>query len=225
MNLLHKFFLWVQDLYIRLSSFISPQIIHNTEKHTTIKKALFYKNIEAIPGDYLEFGVYEGTSLKGAATYWRKIGKPGMNFFGFDSFTGMKIEKGDEHPFYGTFNFSTEFKAIQKRFKRFPEVKLIPGFFQETLKKPPQAYGVTKAAVVMMDCDLQSSAQYAFNFIKGSIQKGTILILDDFFNYKADKKKGVQAAFYEFCEKNKIRCEELIRYGVGGIVFIVADIK
>ena len=212
-------------MYITLSSFLSPSIIHNTEKHTVIKKVLFYKHIEAVPGDYLEFGVYEGTSLKGAATYWRRIGKKRTHFYGFDSFSGMKMEKGDEHPFYGTFDFSTELRAIQKRFRKFPEVTLVPGFFQQTLKKSPQSYGINNASVVMMDCDLYSSVSLAFDFLKTLVSPGTVLILDDYFNYKADKTKGVQAAFTEFCEKNKITYQELIRYGIGGVVFIVSGIK
>lgn len=221
MNIIHKIFLLVQDTYIKFNSFIPPSVIHNTEKHTILKKALFYKHIENIKGDYLEFGVYEGTSLKGAATYWKKIGKEKINFYGFDSFTGMKIEKGDEHPFYGTFDFSTEFQEIKKRFKNFPEVKLVKGLFQETLKKPQKEYGINKAAIVFIDCDLHSAAKLTFNFIKNIVQEGTILILDDYFNYKADKNKGVQAAFSEFCKNNKIECQELIRYGIGGIVFII----
>lgn len=225
MKVFHKLFLFIQDLYIQFNSFVSPSVLHNTEKHAVLKRALFYTYLEGVPGDYLEFGVYEGTSLKGAATYWRSISKQPMHFLGFDSFQGMKIEKGDEHPFYGTFDFSTEFQAIKKRFKRFPEVKLIPGFFQETLQKSPKDYGIAHAAVVMIDCDLYSAAKLSFDFVHGLISKGTVFILDDYFNYKADKTKGVQAAFREFCQKYKVTCEELIRYGVGGNVFIVSDIK
>ena len=225
MNIIHKVFLLAQDIYIKFNSFISPSIIHNTEKHTIIKKALFYKNIENVPGDYLEFGVYEGTSLKGAATYWKKISKDKINFYGFDSFTGMKIEKGDEHPFYGTFDYSTDFEIIKKRFKNLPEVKLVKGFFQETLKKHPKEYGINKAAVVLIDCDLYSAAKSSFNFIKDLVSEGAILILDDYFNYKANKNKGVQAAFQEFCKNNKIECIELIKYGIGGNVFIITKIK
>lgn len=221
MNFTHKLFLLAQDIYIKLNSLISTSVIHNVEKHSVIKRVLFYKQIENIHGDYLEFGVYEGTSLKGAAAYWRKIGKNGMNFYGFDSFTGMKIESGDEHPFYGTFDFSTEFKEIKKRFRNFPEVKLVKGFFQETLKKSPKDYGIAKASVVLIDCDLHSAAKMAFSFIKDIVQEGTILILDDYFNYRANPNKGVQLAFSDFCRKNKIECTELIRYGIGGNVFIV----
>ena len=231
MKILHRLFLYIQDLYVSFNNLVSSEIVHNTEKHTAIKKSLFYKGIEGIGGDYLEFGVYEGTSLKGAATYWKKIAKNlpmrtgRMKFYGFDSFSGMKPEKGDEHPFYTSFDFSTDFKAIKKRFSKFPEVILVPGFFQDTLKKTPQNYKINSAGIVMMDCDLYSSAKYAFNFLSKIVHRGTIFILDDYFNYLGGKKVGVRAAFEEFLNKNKIECEEISKYGIGGVVFLVTNIK
>ena len=182
MRISHKLFLLAQDLYIQLSSFISPEIIHNNEKHSVLKKFLFYKKIEGVEGDYLEFGVYEGTSLKGASTYWKKIsgGDSKMRFFGFDSFTGMNPQKGDDHPFYTTFDFSTEFQIIKKRFKNLPSVRLVPGFFNKTLSDGPKKYGIKKVSMALVDCDLYSSAKQTFKFLEGVVQKGTILILDDY---------------------------------------------
>lgn len=225
MNFLHRIFLTLQDIYIAVNGFISPSMIHNFEKHDVLKKFLFYKEIEGIDGDYLEFGVYEGTSLKGAASYWKKIGSKKMNFYGFDSFKGMKPEKEDEHPFYTKFDFSTDFKIIRKRFSAFPEVKLVPGFFEDTLKKSAKEYGIKKASIIMMDCDLYSAAKEAFRFLEPVVQKGTVLILDDYFNYLGDKKKGVRAAFEEFVKKNKLGCEEITRYGIGGAVFLISEIR
>ncbi|MBM3231767.1 hypothetical protein FJZ21_00080 [Candidatus Pacearchaeota archaeon] len=222
MKSLHKLFLFAQDIYIKISNLVGPEIIHNNEKHESLKKFLFYKKIEGVEGDYLEFGVYEGTSIKGAATYWRKIGGgKNMRFFGFDSFKGMSPEKGDEHPFYTNFDFSTDFHQIKKRFRNFPEVKLVPGFFNHTLKEGPSKYGIKKAAMIMMDCDLHSSASQAFKFIDKVVQKGTILILDDYFNYLGGVERGVRKAFKEFCKRNKLVVEELGRYGIGGAIFLI----
>ena len=147
-----------------------------------------------------------------------------MNFYGFDSFQGMNPKKGDEHPFYTTFDFSTDFNVIKKRFARMPEVKLIPGFFEETLKRSPQEYGIGKVAVAMIDCDLYSAAQETFRFLRPIIQKGTVLILDDYFNYLGDKQRGVRAAFVEFC-LDGVECEELMRYGICGVVFLVSNVS
>lgn len=225
MNLFHRLFLMAQDLYIKLNSLVSPSVIHNTEKHKTLKKMLFYKQIEGIEGDYLEFGVYEGTSLKGAATYWRRIGSKPIRFYGFDSFKGMLPEKGDEHPFYLTFDFSTDFRVVKDRFSALPEVRLIPGFFQQTLSKSPLEYGIKKAAVIMVDCDLPSSSQMVFRFIKPIIQEGTLFILDDYLGYKGDSLKGVRGAFDKFVKDNGLQVSKMCDYGIGGAVFIVSKIK
>lgn len=224
MNITHRFFLFIQDLYISFNSFASPEIIHNTEKHNALKKALFYKEIEGINGDYLEFGVYEGTSIKGAASYWKKIGSSKMRFFGFDSFKGMDPKKGDEHPFYTKFDFSTDYHIIRKRMKNFPEIKLVPGFFNESLKEGASKYGINKTSIVMVDCDLYSSAKESFKFIAPLMQKGTILILDDYFNYLAQRDKGVRAAFSEFLKANKLDAEQIFTYGIGGAVFVITRV-
>lgn len=225
MNIGHKIGLFCQDLFVKFNSFISPAVLHNVEKHAAIKKALFYKYLENIPGDYLEFGVYEGTSLKGAATYWRTISKEPIRFFGFDSFEGMRPESKDAHPFYTTFDFSTEYRTIKKRFSSFPNVKLVKGFFQDTLKHGSGHYHIKKAALVLVDCDLYSSAQQTFAFLSPVIGKGTIFVLDDYFNYVGGKERGVRAAFQEFIKKKGIEYEQLQTYGVGGVVFLVTNVK
>ena len=41
----------------------NPAIIHNIEKYYIIKKVFYLSSIEEIEGDYLEFGVYTGSSF------------------------------------------------------------------------------------------------------------------------------------------------------------------
>lgn len=218
-------FLLAQDIFVWFESLIPPAVHHNIEKHHILKKMLFYKEIEQLPGDYLEFGVYQGTSLKGAAQYWQRIGTQTMNFLGFDSFEGMQGEKGDEHPFYLSFDFTSDFEQVKRRFHSFPNVKLFKGFYKTSLKKGAKAMGIKRAGIVFLDCDLYSSSQQALNFLKPIVGVGTIFILDDYFNYAANKKRGVQAAFMEFVRTEGWEVTELDRYGVGGIVFILSASK
>lgn len=42
---------------------MNPAIIHNIEKYYVIKKVHYLSTIEDIDGDYLEFGVYTGSSF------------------------------------------------------------------------------------------------------------------------------------------------------------------
>ena len=55
----------------------------------------------------------------------------------------------------------------------------------------------------MIDCDYYSSARDVLNYIKPYLQKGTIIIFDDWYAFKGDKNHGEQKAFNEFLNKNK----------------------
>ena len=57
----------------------------------------------------------------------------------------------------------------------------------------------------MIDCDLKESTNYALNFIKPSLQEGTILIFDDFLDYKGSMEKGECGAFEDFKRENPKR--------------------
>ena len=54
---------WLQTLIVQLVSGLHPAIEHNLGKTLALKKAFYHAALEALPGDYLEFGVFEGTIL------------------------------------------------------------------------------------------------------------------------------------------------------------------
>ena len=77
----------------------------------------------------------------------------------------------------------------------------------------------------MIDCDLKSAALLALNFSKNILQKGTIILFDDYIFFKGDPNKGEYAAFEEFKKLNpKIKFREAFEYGYGSRAFIVSDI-
>lgn len=41
-------------------------VIHNLQKATMLKKVFWQQNVDAVQGDYLEFGVAHGNSMKSA---------------------------------------------------------------------------------------------------------------------------------------------------------------
>jgi hypothetical protein len=57
------------------------------------------------------------------------------------------------------------------------------------------------------------------------MQPGAYIILDDFFSYKGDPKKGVCRAFTEFCTQNQLEVRQLLNYGMGGAVFVISAIN
>jgi len=221
-----------------LSSFIArtnPAIIHNVEKYYALKKVHYLTSIENLEGDYLEFGVYTGSSFTHSIRCYKKSAKlvadrQPMRFWGFDSFEGFgDLPEDDKHPFYLDNNFSTSYEKVNKRTRKVAKAipyKLLKGFFEETAgKKDAAYYGIKKASILFIDSDTYSSSKIAFEFCKPIIQTGMYIILDDFFSYKGSLRKGVCGAFNEFCKETGIITRQVLNYGMGGAVFVIAEIK
>lgn len=194
-----------------------------------IKKALFHCELENIPGNYYEFGVYEGTSLLAAAYMHRRLqSRFDRQFFGFDSFDeGFRyFNENDRHPFFKEGDFKSSFVKTQKRMRRFPNIHLVKGYFENTIagKKPDGTYG-TQAAVVFIDCDLAGPALIALSFVRPLLQPGTVLIIDDYWAYKGSDTLGTCGAVNHFLTENPgIKLRPYYGYGHGGTSFIVSKV-
>ena len=212
---------------------INPAIIHNIEKYYAIKKVHYLSSIEDIEGDYLEFGVYTGSSFCHSIRCYKKSRdlsgkvKSETRFIGFDSFEGFgDLKEGDEHSFYADENFSTNFMDVDKRVRRISkgvEYKLVQGFFEDSLKNGPDSYNISKSKIIFIDSDTYSSASEALLFCSKTIQEGTFIILDDYYSYKGSRNKGVARAFFELIEQNQLDVRKIFNYGMGGAVFVVSD--
>ena len=213
---------------------VNPAIIHNIEKYSALKKVHYLSAIEGVEGDYLEFGVYTGSSFCHSIRCCKKLLKLNPNlkstkFFGFDSFEGFgKLDNDDKHPFYTDQNFATSFDKVQKRVKSISgpfNFNLIKGFFSDSLKNGSSNLGIKKARVVFIDSDTYSSSKDAFNFVIDTIQEGTFIVLDDYYSYKGSEFKGVALAFNEFVDKGKFNTRHVLNYGMGGVVYIISKIN
>ena len=213
---------------------VNPAIIHNIEKYSALKKVHYLSAIEGVEGDYLEFGVYTGSSFCHSIRCCKKLLKLNPNlkstkFFGFDSFEGFgDLKDSDKHPFYTDENFSTNLVNVEKRVRRVSKnvhYKLVPGFYIDSLKNGPKSYGIYKSKIIFIDSDTYSSASEALFFCKMTIQKGTFIILDDYYSYKASRNKGVARAFFELIQQNGLDVRKIFTYGMGGVVFVVSDIQ
>ena len=153
------------------------------------------------------------------------------DFFGFDSFQGFgKIKNDDKHPRFKDNIFSVDEKKILKNIKKCSKgqkYKIVKGFFEETIKnKNPKDYGIEKARVIMIDCDLKEATELALNFLKSILQKGTIILFDDYIFYKGDENKGEYGAFKKFQKENvNFKFREAFEYGYGSKAFIVTDVQ
>ena len=223
----------LQNLASVFFASLNPAIIHNLEKYAAIKKVMYLTGIEELEGDYLEFGTFTGSSIshaircaKKAKGHFPKSDK--VKFFGYDSFEGFgDLSEGDTHAFYTDQNFKTDFRRVFRRVKKVAgkdfDVRLIKGFFKDSLIGGAREHGITKARIVFIDSDTKSSAADALRYCISALQAGTYIIVDDYFSYKGSSKKGVSAALGEFIEENDIKLRQVFTYGMGGCVFVIDE--
>ncbi|MES2887698.1 MAG: TylF/MycF/NovP-related O-methyltransferase [Pseudomonadota bacterium] len=225
-------FEFLQDWASALLAGVNPAIIHNLEKYHTLKKVHYLSAIEDVEGDYLEFGVFTGSSFCHSLRCCKKLAKlnPKMlntKFYGFDSFSGFgTLAEDDKHPFYTDENFATSLPAVDKRSRRVAgslKFQLVPGFFSDSLKNGASQMGIQKSRIIFIDSDTYSSANEALTFCAPTVQEGTFIVLDDYFSYKGSKHKGVKRAFTEFIDQTKIEVRHVFTYGMGGAVYVVSE--
>ncbi|MEK6706813.1 MAG: TylF/MycF/NovP-related O-methyltransferase [Candidatus Poribacteria bacterium] len=221
-----------QNLAAWLVSKIPCVVSHNFQKYGALKKAFYLTALERLDGDYLEFGVFTGSSFVFSMKIHRQLrylGDIKTRFFGFDSFTGFgKVSDEDKHPFYldsiFTVNAEKVIRNIKKQGRRC-ETTIVKGYFEESLKEKVIAdFGIQKSRIVFIDCDLKEPSRLVLEFVRPSLQQGMILVMDDFFSYRGSETKGVAGAFYEFCEKYpNLKWRKLLDYGYGGAAYILVE--
>lgn len=144
-------------------------------------------------GLVLEFGVHTGSTISHIG-----LSRPHQTVYGFDSFEGLPEDWRPGFP-KGAFALG--------RLPSVPtNVKLIKGWFSDTL--PPFAVVHTGQTISLLhvDCDLYSSTVTIFSELKDMIMPGTIILFDEFFNYPYWEMHEVKA-FEEFCISNGVVCE------------------
>lgn len=223
---------FLQDWASALLAGLNPAIIHNLEKYHTLKKVHYLSTIEDVEGDYLEFGVFTGSSFCHSLRCCKKSAKLNpkaikTKFYGFDSFAGFgTLSEDDKHPFYTDENFATSLAAVNKRAQRVAgdiKFQLIPGFFSDSLKNGANQLGIVKSRIIFIDSDTYSSASEALTFCIPTLQEGTFIVLDDYYSYKGSQHKGVKRAFSEFIAQSKIEVRHVFTYGMGGAVYVVSE--
>ena len=223
--------IFLQDVVSFFIAKLNPAVIHNLAKYMALKKVHYLSAIEEIEGDYLEFGVYNGSSFSHSLRCLRHLVKfnnhvENTTSYGFDSFEGFgEFLPDDKHPFYEQINFEASFRKVDSRAKRAAKqlkYKLVKGFFTKTLSVKPDSYGIKKARIIFIDSDTYSSSIQALRFVIPTIQKGSYIILDDYFSYKGDESKGVAKAFKEFQQEAQLSVRHVFNYGMSGVVYIVS---
>lgn len=121
--------------------------------------------------DYLEFGVYEGASLK----WWRDHAlNPECQFVGFDTFMGLPQNWTESSPMG---KFSTNGRIPVMDDSRFSfEV----GLFQQTLPAFLSCFKRRRRLIVHMDADLYSSTLFVLTTIGHLFEARDLVLFDEF---------------------------------------------
>ena len=144
-------------------------------------------------GEYLEFGVFNGKTINHISTE-----RPFNTIYGFDSFEGLP-ESWTQHYKKGYFKVDN-LPEVNKN------VKLIKGWFEDTLPNFIKEKGDFKVAFIHSDSDLYSSTKTTLDNLKGRIQKGTVIVFDEYLNYPGWEENEFKA-FQEFIQETGLKYE------------------
>lgn len=160
-----------------------------------------------VAGDYFEFGCFGGFTMRMAWDHFRVLHSD-KRYFAFDSFQGFPAVEGDDvgHWKQGDLAMSEDkFRKVCRR-HGMPDHKLttIPGFFEESLASSETAEKLsgTKAAVVYVDVDTYTPATEVLNFVAPYLQRGSVLVFDDWNCFYCDDSLGERRAWTEFTRQH-----------------------
>lgn len=153
-------------------------------------------NVRHKDGLYLEFGVYKGGSINYISD---RIGD--HIIYGFDSFEGLPE---GWLPGYqkGKFNENGELPQVNDN------VRLVKGWFNETLPNFIEAHKSEQCSFINIDCDLYTSTKCVLSLLKDNIRKGTIICFDELagqIGWPDDEYR----AFTEFIEETGMKFKYL----------------
>lgn len=143
------------------------------------------------PVDYLEFGVYEGDSMR----QWLHLNRhEGSRFVGFDSFEGLPEYW---RPGQGRGHFSLKGEAPHIDDSR---VDFIKGWFEDTIPRFVRGFTVRSRLVLHIDADLYGSAMLPLVYFSPLMTSGTLLIFDEF--YDRDHEFKALTDWQKICKTN-----------------------
>lgn len=185
-----------------------------------------------LPGDYVEFGVFRGTTFGYVAQMLTPL-FPDMRFIACDSFEGLPAPKGIDAEAGYTSSFTEgqfactedEFLAnLRARTVDHTRVHTVKGWFDRTLAPGnPASADIAKVAFAWIDGDLYESTIPVLDFLTGRISLGTVLAFDDWHCYRNLANYGEQRACAEWLARNpQIKLNEFISFGFHGKAFTVA---
>lgn len=160
-------------------------------------------------GDYLEFGIFNGSSLSSMYLTCKNLGLDSVRFFGFDAFEGLPAGSENEDDgvwkkgFYAC-SFDQMRECLNRKGIDPNNIQWVKGWYKDTLTQDTvKRFALNKIGIVFIDCDTYSSSKTVLNFLAPLITEPVILCFDDWKLNDLDiKGLGEYKSFNEFLEQN-----------------------
>ena len=188
MKIAEKLFLGLPLPFSKWIYNISRQIIYKDIRNPGFRKAVALIRDMGVKGDYLEFGVYKGTSLITFYNLFKASGLSEIRLFAFDAFRGLPNDEGKVFQ-KGEFFFPKQsfVKRIRKSGVEPEKVVIVEGYFNVSLTdRVKKDNNLNKAAIIHVDCDLYESTVDVLKFCRELVQDGTVLIFDDYLSFQTE---------------------------------------
>jgi O-methyltransferase len=156
---------------------VSP--CHRLDDRNEMYRYVHEACVKSGPVDYLEFGVFNGDSIR----QWASLNAhPDSRFFGFDSFEGLPE---DWRPGQDKGHFSTGglVPSIDD-----PRVQFVRGWFENSVPVFARAFVPKNRMILHLDADLYGSTMLPLVHFSPCMTQGTLLIFDEFYDREHEFK-------------------------------------
>lgn len=149
------------------------------------------------------------------------------HFYAFDTFQGIPDNKEGNSVFAGG-NFSCSLEVFsrlnQKRgIVEGDTVRYFVGNFADVAEREAEIVAqLQPAAIVNIDCDLYASACAALKIVSSKLVQGSVLLVDDWNTFAANRDAGERKAMREFLGTHAdVSVESWFPYEYTGQAFLV----
>lgn len=188
---------WVRSTYWQFGQ--------DQRRYVFLSIARFLHINRPVPGYYFEFGCNEANTVRMAWSTFHHLFD--FHYVGFDSFEGLpEIAAVDKQEIWkkGKLAFAEERFRGRALAHGIPANRLttVKGFYDKSLTADlKQRLLPTRAAVIYIDCDLYVSTVPVLEWMKDFLQRGTVIVFDDWFCFHGDPERGEQRAWNEFRQR------------------------
>lgn len=212
---------WIRDEYVEFGQRQRRDLFLSIARYHHINRPM--------PGYYFEFGSHGANTMRMAWDSFRHLFD--RLYVAFDSFEGLpEIPEDERQEIWQAGKLRTDedefIHTCLEHGMRRDRLITVKGFYRNTLTDELQERLLPNpAAVVYVDCDLYSSTRPVLRFIDPFLQRGTVVVFDDWVAFHGDPDKGEQRAWAEFrAARPDLRFVEFVRTAeANSFVFLGRD--